>query len=79
MLIYAFKQQDSFKLFLTLQSPGIINVSSVLTISNSAFCICGFRMILKINNGCLLNSINQMIICNGEMLCFISSTDRVLK
>jgi hypothetical protein len=38
-----------------------IYIIRALTISNSAFCICGFRITLKITAIISLNNINQLI------------------
>jgi hypothetical protein len=50
-----------------------------LRISNSAFCICVFRMILSVNRDYFLQQRKPVDIRNGEVWCFLSGTDWILK
>jgi hypothetical protein len=56
-----------------------IYVPPALTISNTAFCICGFRTILRENSDHFLKQHFPANLCNGEVLCFLCGTDWILK
>jgi len=50
-----------------------------LTISNSAFCVCGFRMVFRINSDYFFKQHWPAEFCNADVLCFLCGTDWILK
>jgi hypothetical protein len=73
-----------FKFYYPILNPSNPGVNyglctTALTINNSSFCIYVFRMILSINNDYFLKQHQPVDLWNGEVLCFLSGTDWILK